>query len=94
MSDALSLMSTVVTDFGRVGATLEMMGLGTVEILTVIFAVVTLFFIDRLVDYSERDSASALTANCSFVYYVYAVMLVWIFLLSRGVESSFIYFRF
>lgn len=94
ISDAIALLSKVFCDFGGVRETLGIMGLGAVELLTVLFAIVSLLFIDRLVDYSENDSADALTKNGSFVYYVYIVMIVWIFLLSRGIESTFIYFRF
>ena len=94
ISDAFTLLGKIFMNFGSVSATLEIMGLGVKELLAVLFAIITLLFIDRLVDYSERDSAEALTANGSLVYYVYIVAIVWIYLLSLGVESSFIYFRF
>ena len=94
VADAVTLLGRIFTDFGRVSETLGLMGIGITELLTVAFAIAALLFIDRLVDYSECDGSGAITANGAFVYYFYIVALVWIFLLSRGVESSFIYFRF
>ena len=94
ISDAVTLVGRVTGNFGGIRETLSLMGLGLTEALTVVLAITALFFIDRLVDYSERDSAEAITANGALVYYVYIIALVWIFLLSRGVESTFIYFRF
>ena len=94
ISDAMLLIGKVFSDFGGIGDTLSHMGLGLSEILTVFFALISLFFMDRLVDYSENDSADALTSHGALVYYVYIIALVWIFLLSQGIESSFIYFRF
>ena len=50
--------------------------------------------LDRAVSYDEQDGSDVLVRDGAFIYYVFAVMLVWLLLLSRGQSSTFIYFQF
>ncbi len=75
--------------------TLSAMKLGTVEILLVIFSLLTLFFFDKLVVYGEEGEPDCTTVkNGSFIFVALAVVSVWLLLLSRDMISTFIYFQF
>ena len=50
--------------------------------------------ISSALSYDEDDCSDILVKDGSFIYYVFAIMLVWLLLLSRGQSSTFIYFQF
>ena len=94
ISDAFTLLGALFTRSASLGSAFASMQLDTVSILLVIFAVATMILIDRAVSYDEVDSSDILTRDGAFIYYVFAVMFVWLLLLSRGQSSTFIYFQF
>ena len=94
IADALTLLTALVTRFSSVSGAFASMQLDTVSILLVIFAVATMIVIDRALSYDEQDGSDILVRDGAFIYYVFAIMLVWLLLLSRGQSSTFIYFQF
>ena len=94
ISDAFTLLGALVTRFSSLSGALASMQLDTVSILLIIFAVATMIVIDRALSYDEVDGSDILTRGGAFIYYVFAIMLVWLLLLSRGQSSTFIYFQF
>ena len=94
IADALTLLTALVTRFSSVSGALASMQLDTVSILLVIFAVATMIVIDRALSYDEQDGSDILVRDGAFIYYVFAIMFVWLLLLSRGQSSTFIYFQF
>ena len=92
----LGVLITSLFDF-NVGfsETLSAMGLGLVEILLVVFSLMTLFVFDRLVVYGESEPADTKPIkNGSFIFAVWCIAAIWLLLLSRDMLSSFIYFQF
>ena len=94
IADALTLLTALVTRFSSVSGALASMQLDTVSLLLVIFAVATMIVIDRALSYDEQDGSDILVRDGAFIYYVFAIMFVWLLLLSRGQSSTFIYFQF
>ena len=94
IADAFTLLTALVTRFSSVSGALASMQLDTVSILLVIFAVATMIVIDRALSYDEQDGSDILVRDGAFTYYVFAIMFVWLLLLSRGQSSTFIYFQF
>ncbi len=77
------------------GSTLSAMGLDIIAILTVALSIASLVLIDRMLRYGdEPDSSGVLVKGGSFVYFVWAIVLCWLLLLSSGTLSTFIYFQF
>ena len=73
----------------------EIMNIDIIGALTVIFAIFILLGIDKKLCYEDSDNASALLVdNYSYVYYIWAVLLAYMLLLSNDSISSFIYFQF
>lgn len=94
VADAGVLLTSLFTTWAPPGEVLSSMGLGAVEIATVLVSLATLLIVDRLVSYDERDGSDALIHRGAFVYFIYYIMLVWLLLLSKGIASTFIYFQF
>ena len=95
ISDAFLLIKTLFCGTFNISATLSMMELGTVSILLVAFSVITLVLTDNMLAYSDGpDASSRLVCKGAFIYYIWIIMLVWLLLLSKGQDSTFIYFRF
>ena len=94
LSDAGVLLSSLVSRHASITEALSFMGLGSVEILTAVLSVATLFFIDRIMTREAEDTEDHLTARGGFIYYVWIIAAVWLLLLSRGLDSTFIYFQF
>ena len=94
IADAFTLLGALVTRFSSLSGALASMQLDTVSILLIIFAVATMIVIDRALSYDEMDGSDILVRDGAFIYYVFAIMLVWLLLLSRGQSSTFIYFQF
>lgn len=94
-SDALILLGKLVTDWSSIGQTLEIMNLNPIAILISIFSIATLVIIDKMLTYDEGEDGSAmLVTRGSFIYFIWIVLLCWALLLSKNIESSFIYFQF
>ena len=53
-----------------------------------------MIILDRAVTYDEDDCSDILVKNGSFIYFIFVIMFVWLLLLSRGQDSTFIYFQF
>ena len=70
------------------------MSLDPVSVFLIIFAIATMILLDRVVSYSEEDGSDILVKNGAFIYYVFAIVFVWLLLLSKGQSSTFIYFQF
>ncbi len=95
VSDAATLIGRLFTAHVGVSSTFAAMGLGAPQLILLVFSVVALFFMDRLLVFGDsEDGSSALVKNGSFVYVVWAVLFVWLLLLSEDKISSFIYFQF
>ena len=93
--EALTLLKTLFVGWGNTGETLGIMGLGAIDILLCVLSILTLIMIDRLLTYDDSsDGSEVLVKNGSFIYFVWVIMLVWLLLLSRGMDSTFIYFQF
>ena len=94
-SDAFYLVGRLFTGWENVGETFKLMGLTPVAILLTVFSILTLVIIDRMLTYDDGpDGSAVLCSRGSFVYYVWIVVLCWTLLLSKNMESSFIYFQF
>ena len=94
LHDAGVLLLSLVSCHGGLTEALSLMGLGTVEILTSVFSVAALFSMDRIMTRESEDTRDCLTSRGAFIYYVWIIAVVWLLLLSRGLDSTFIYFRF
>jgi len=94
ISDALTLVGAIFTKHASLTSALSLMNLDAVSIFLIIFAIATLFILDRALSYDENDGSDILVKNGAFIYYVYAIIFVWFLLLSRGQSSTFIYFQF
>ena len=94
ISDAFTLLGALFTRHGSFADAFSYMQLDTVSIFLIIFAIATMIIIDRAVDYCEQDGSDILTRDGAFIYYIFAIMFVWLLLLSRGQSSTFIYFQF
>ena len=71
------------------------MGFTVVGALIALFAILTLFLIDRLLVHEDaEDGSSVLVDNGAFIFFIWVILLLWIVLLSKGLSSTFIYFQF
>lgn len=96
MSDAILLLKKLFGGWGdSVSLTLDKMELGTVAILMTVLLILTLYMIDKMLSYDDSpDGSAVLTRGGSFVWFIWAVMFIWVLLLSKGMSSTFIYFQF
>ena len=94
ISDALVLVGALFTRPSSLSETLSLMKLDTVSIFLVILSVGVMLLIDRALSYDEQDGSDILVKNGAFIYYVLAIAMVWLLLLSKGQSSTFIYFQF
>ena len=93
--DAFCLVGKLFTDWSDVGETFTLMGLSPIAILMSVFSVATLIIIDKMLTHDDsEDGSDMLVSRGSFVYYVWIVLFCWTLLLSKNMESSFIYFQF
>ena len=94
ISDAFTLLGALLTRHASVSSALSSMQLDAVSLLLIIFSIATMIILDRAVSYDEQDGSDILVKDGAFIYFVFAVMFVWLLLLSRGESSTFIYFQF
>lgn len=95
VDDAIYLIKTLFSFEGSVGDTLTNMGLDASHIILVVASLLTLLFIDHALEYKDRgDNSVVLVRGGSFVYFVWAIIVCWVLLLSQNLVSSFIYFQF
>ena len=96
MSDAVTLIKTVFSSTGGgIINTLSAMQLDTVSILLVVFSIITLIIIDRMLTWDDSaDGSDMLIKGGSYIYFVWVIAVAWLLLLSRGQDSTFIYFQF
>lgn len=94
VGDAATLLCALATSTRSLPAALSFMGLGASEIAITVLSVITLFFLDRIMTHEDEDKGNILTAEGGFIYYVWIIAAVWLLLLSKGLDSTFIYFRF
>ena len=94
IADAFTLLGALMSRHVSLISTLSVMNLDTVSVFLIVFSIATMLILDRSVSYSEEDGSDILVKNGVFIYYVLAVILVWLLLLSKGQNSTFIYFQF
>ena len=95
LSDVIVLFKTLFSFSGGFTETLTLMGLDLYRILLICISIVTLLLLDRAVVYGDgADKSGVVTKNGAFIYFVWAIVICWMLLLSRDMVSSFIYFRF
>ena len=98
VSDAFSFVGTLFSFEGSFADTLSLMELDLNRILLVIASLIILFITDRALKYEDvperLDESRILTKNGSFVYYLWAIIALWVLLVSQDLVSSFIYFQF
>ena len=97
VEDSLVIMDKLfVSGWGEgVLTTFTDMGLDLVGAITAALAIGTLILIDRMLTYDDSpDSSGVLVSRGASVYFVWAIILCWLLLLSGDMVSSFIYFQF
>ena len=74
---------------------LSYMGFSTVTIILTVISILTLLLLDSLITYEGTDHRTDLLSKSgSFIYVVWAVLIVWLLLFSGDMISTFIYFAF
>lgn len=95
VADAMTLLSTLFSFSGGASETLSAMGLDPCRILTILAAVVILLVVDNALKYEDTpDGSGILVKDGAFVYFVWAIIVCWVLLISRDMASTFIYFQF
>lgn len=95
VTDALSLFSTLFSFSGGFYETLDLMGLDLVRILLIAVSILALFITDSVLKYDGKPGESSLLVrNGAFIYFIWAIAICWLLLVSRDMISSFIYFQF
>ena len=94
--DAWCIISRLFTAHTGIMESLALMELGIMEIILTVLSIATLIIADRLVVWGEdgRDGAYALTDGGSIIVFTFVIAVMWMLLLSKGQDSSFIYFQF
>lgn len=94
LSDLGILLTKLFTDFGSVGATLNMMGIGLTAALVAVFSVFVMTEFDILTGREETEVLVGASRKTGIMWCVWAVAVAWIMLYSVGGASTFIYFQF
>ena len=94
LSDLGILLTKLFTDFGSVGATLNMMGIGLTAALVAVFSVLVMTEFDILTGREETEVLVGASRKTGIMWCVWAVAVAWIMLYSVGGASTFIYFQF
>ncbi len=96
MSDAGVLLGRLFTDWSHAPSEVfASMGLTLTGALTVVLSLITLLFIDRLLTYDDSaDGSPVLVQHGAWVYYLWAILVMWGLLLAQNLTGTFIYFQF
>ena len=95
VADVATLFTTLFSFSGGFTETFSLMGIDLYRALLIGISIITLLLLDRVLVYGdEKDNSSVITKNGAFIYFVWAIAISWLLLLSRDMVSSFIYFRF
>lgn len=96
IADAGTLIAALFTKWSTApAAVFSGMGLTLLRALTVIVSVLLLLLLDRLLTHGDGPDGSALyVRRGGYIYLVWIVAFAWALLLSKGMESTFIYFQF
>ena len=95
VADAFTLLARLFSGWGNIGDTLSYMGLGAIEIATVIVSVLLLILLDRMHAYdAEASQSDFMVKRGAYLVFLWVIILAWALLLSSDMESSFIYFQF
>ena len=95
LSDAMLLISKLGDFSGGITGAAKTMGFDLVGILMTALSIGSLITLERLLVYEDKkDGSSYLVRGGAFIYFVWIIMLCWLFLLSKSMMSTFIYFRF
>ena len=96
IADAGTLIAALFTKWSTApAAVFSGMGLTLLRALTVVVSVLLLLLLDRLLTHGDEPDGSALyVRRGGYVYLVWIVAFAWALLLSKGMESTFIYFQF
>lgn len=96
IADAWTLIVALFTGWSAAPASvLTGMGLGVTRILTVLVSILLLILLDRLLTHGDEADGSALyVRRGNYIYLVWLIAFAWALLLSKGMESTFIYFQF
>ncbi len=99
-ADLGTLMKTLFTGWGGVSisASLEALGMSTVNLITIILSVIVLKQLDLQINTRPDQDNSTLaispTRSVTYVALCWCVAIAWIILLASNAESAFIYFQF
>ena len=94
LSDLGILLTKLFTDFGSIGGTLNMMGIGLTAALVAVFSVFVMTEFDILTGREETEALVGASRKTGIMWCVWAVAVAWIMLYSVGGASTFIYFQF
>lgn len=95
ISDVGVLFARLFTSHASPSAVFDFLGLTTVKLLLIAFAIFTLLILDNLITYEgEADGSDSVVFGGAFVYLIWTVLIVWLLLFASDMISSFIYFAF
>lgn len=94
--EAWLLIAALFTGWGApLSETMSLLGLNSVRILTILVSVLLLLILDRLLTHDGEGDGSALyIERQGYLYLIWGIAFAWVLLLSKGLESTFIYFQF
>ena len=92
LSDVATLLSSLATGWGDIGASISSMGMNLAGALVAVLSLVIMTQLDILTERNEANGA--IMSKTNVVYAVWAIAVAWILLLSVGGASTFIYFQF
>ena len=95
ISDIGIILKRLFSGFGSPLESLSRMGLSLSGGMICLLAIGIMLILDRIVDYENESSYSeVMVKDGGFVYLLWAIILAWIFLFSKDMISTFIYFQF
>lgn len=85
---ALGTVNSPVTSFA-------FMGMDIVGAVTISALIIILVMLDRMLTYDDsEDYSGVLTSRGAYVHFIYLIILGFVLLLSKDIQSTFIYFQF
>lgn len=96
IAEAGSLIAALFTGWGDpLSVTISLMGWNMVRVLTVGISILLLLLLDRLLTHGDEADGSALyLERQGYIYLIWGIAFAWVLLLSKGMDSTFIYFQF